>query len=76
VQDAREDLLIQLRPARHTPAGHAQVDQVPGVLAQRPWALVVAWYTESQVRGDSAGAAISVRPTSDTGGRHTSQAVY
>jgi hypothetical protein len=52
----REDFLVQLRPASNAAAGHSQVDQVPGVLAQRPWALVVAWYTKSQVRGDSARA--------------------
>lgn len=41
------------------------MDQVPGVLAERPRALVVAWHTEAQVRGDSAWGTMLVRVPAD-----------
>jgi hypothetical protein len=55
----REYFLVQFGPARDTTARHAQVDQVPGVFAKSPRALVIAWYTESQIRGYPGHALIS-----------------
>lgn len=52
----RVDFLVQLWPARDAAAGHSEVNQVPGVLAQRPWALVIARDAKSQVRRDPTQA--------------------
>jgi hypothetical protein len=66
--EVREDFLVQLGPARHAAARHAQVDQVPRVLAKRPRALVVAWHTEAQIRGDPARAKLTSEQRRQGGG--------
>src|SRR3984957_5085026 len=68
---ARENLLVQLWPAGHAPACHSQMDQVPRILAQSPWTLVIVRNSKAQLwwnpvdRGDQHGGCAG-RKTANT----------